>query len=321
MNVYEWYPAFTTPENYDFMHVTGGYLTLEDDSKMPIHHGYEPMGRWGSSDSLRLVGPDEKYLPKQLNITWFSILENQAYQTVCSLPLDKIERYAENGLSVARPAGWVSTPFNRFISGIAPGGYVQVWAGSGAGRISIAYCQGKPTTIPFFETRLSGGGGYRSWDQYVQATFEEYTQQELQALKDRAFPVNPWRDIYTKRYPYTVKVTGAAQEPAYAKLSTFGGEYYTFGAPKTPADDFDTHGAPLMLDIFTLFNNGAKVYDEFHRVRFDEKEVLAAFEKFQEITQGNSFEMHAEVSDNKTHVNVTLTDGEHVYLFERIRME
>ena len=171
--------------------------------------------------------------------------------------------------------------------------------------------------VPFETTRLSEGGGYKSWQQFVQAYKKKYTSQELKALEKKAFPINTWRDNYTKRYPYTIKTSGMRQETAYAKLSTFGGEYYIFGAPKTPADRYDTHGVPDLLDVFTLSNKDNQIREESYRVYFDEAETIAAFEKFTAITQGKPFELHAEVGDLKTHITVTLTDGEHIYQFEK----
>ena len=318
MNKYEWLAKFTSPRQYNWMHITGGYFILEDDSKMPIYHGYIPMGRWGNSSGTRVVGPKYKYLPKQLNITWFSILENQAYQAECLFPFDQLKQDAENGFSNVRSFGWEDKPFNRFTTGIAPGGYIQVWASSGAAQITIGYCQGKPVDVPFETTRLSEGGGYKSWQHYVQTYKKKYTSQELKTLEEKAFPINIWRDIYTKRYPYTIKTSGMRQETAYTDLVTFGDEYYIFGAPKTPADRYDTHGAPSMLDVFTLSSKDNQHREESYRVYFDEAETLAAFEKFTEITQGKPFELHAELDDLK-HLKIRLVYREHSYQFKKTR--
>ncbi len=322
MKKYEWYAQFTTPKGYNRMRITGGYFTLEDQTKMYFHTGFLPQGKWASPSGLRLVGPAKKYLPRQLNITWFSILENQAYSAECPVPFEQLQQDGANGFSADLPVGWQDKSFNRFVTGIAPGGYIQIWAFAiGAAHITISSCQGKPVNISFSETRLSQGGGYKSWKEYVDAYIEDYTPEQLQDLGKKAFPVNTWRDIYTRRYPYTIKVSGMRQQPAYAKLSTFGGEYYTFGAPRTPADRYDTHGVPDMLDIFTLSDRDDEVHKEFYRVHFDETEAIRAFEKFAETNQGKPFELHAEVSDLKTHVNITLTDGGQIYLFEKTRME
>lgn len=304
------------------MHITDGYFTLEDQTKMHIYTNYLPQGKWASPSGLRLVGPAKKYLPRQLNITWFSILENQAYSAECPFPFEQLQQDGTNGFSADLPVGWQDKSFNRFVTGIAPGGYIQIWAFAiGAAHITIGSCQGKPVNIPFSETRLSQGGGYKSWKEYVDAYMENYTPEQLQDLGKKAFPVNTWRDIYTRRYPYTIIVSGTKQQKAYAELSTVGGERYTFDMPDTPADRLDTHEVPTMLNVFTVSDKSDKLYEAYYRVRFDETEAIRAFEKFAGTNQGKPFELHAEVSDLKTHVNITLTDGEQIYLFEKTRME
>src|SRR5690625_7626696 len=76
---------------------------------------------WGEMISTHIVGPDLKPLPDQLEIKFFSFLEDQFYEGVFDLPYETIlSLFKEQSINGGRE-------YHRIMIGFAPGGYVAVW--------------------------------------------------------------------------------------------------------------------------------------------------------------------------------------------------
>ena len=129
---YEWGISVNAPIGYP-IHVYAGrvgpqYITsdLWCSTKEPD---------WGSAYVNE--GNDPNELPKDIDIVWFSFIENCFYNLQASLDYEKIEKLFKEGFEQRIRYGELHhTTYNGLVVGLAPGGTVVVWVGKGYSPIT-----------------------------------------------------------------------------------------------------------------------------------------------------------------------------------------
>ena len=80
---------------------------------------------------------DPKELPKDIDIVWFSFIENCFYNLQAPLDYEKIEKLFKEGFEQRIRYGELHhTTYNGLVVGLAPGGTVVVWVGKGYSPIT-----------------------------------------------------------------------------------------------------------------------------------------------------------------------------------------
>lgn len=314
----EWYPTFSTPKPFNTtMIVLDGAFTLVDDTVLPLHVGHGPGGIWGQGSGLRVEGPREKALPQHLSISWVSTVERKRYTAECPLPVEEMRQDNEKGSRLSNTESLsIGGEYSRFIIGIAPQGMIRVWASGLATKIAVATCQGKEVDIPFEGSAMSEGGGYSSWDELYAASmrydFPDGVEPALALVES-----NPWRNVYTKRFPYTVVLDGFESD-YLANIFTLGGERLTFGDIRSIAQRFKTYEYPQ--DVSLSVPLGVEPRPRSYRVIFDETEVIAAFDRLSAPDPDAPLTLTFEQGPNGG-IAVSLANETEVYIFRNFTLE
>ena len=129
---YEWGISVNAPIGYP-IHVYAGRVGPEYIMSDLWCSTEEP--DWGSAYVNE--GNDPNELPKDIDIVWFSFIENCFYNLQASLDYEKIEKLFKEGFEQRIRYGELRhTTYNGLVVGLAPGGTVVVWVGKGYSPIT-----------------------------------------------------------------------------------------------------------------------------------------------------------------------------------------
>ena len=129
---YEWGISVNAPIGYP-IHVYAGRVGPEYIMSDLWCSTKEP--DWGSAYVNE--GNDPKELPKDIDIVWFSFIENCFYNLQAPLDYEKIEKLFKEGFEQRIRYGELRhTTYNGLVVGLAPGGTVVVWVGKGYSPIT-----------------------------------------------------------------------------------------------------------------------------------------------------------------------------------------
>ena len=129
---YEWGISVNAPIGYP-IHVYAGRVGPEYIMSDLWCSTEEP--DWGSAYVNE--GNDPKELPKDIDIVWFSFIENCFYNLQAPLDYEKIEKLFKEGFEQRIRYGELRhTTYNGLVVGLAPGGTVVVWVGKGYSPIT-----------------------------------------------------------------------------------------------------------------------------------------------------------------------------------------
>lgn len=129
---YEWGISVNAPIGYP-IHVYAGRVGPQYIMSDLWCSTEEP--DWGSAYVNE--GNDPNELPKDIDIVWFSFIENCFYNLQASLDYEKIEKLFKEGFEQRiRYRELHHTTYNGLVVGLAPGGTVVVWVGKGYSPIT-----------------------------------------------------------------------------------------------------------------------------------------------------------------------------------------
>ena len=129
---YEWGISVNAPIGYP-IHVYAGRVGPQYITSDLWCSTEEP--DWGSAYVNE--GNDPKELPKDIDIVWFSFIENCFYNLQAPLDYEKIEKVFKEGFEQRIRYGELyHTTYNGLVVGLAPGGTVVVWVGKGYSPIT-----------------------------------------------------------------------------------------------------------------------------------------------------------------------------------------
>ena len=129
---YEWGISVNAPIGYP-IHVYAGRVGPQYITSDLWCSTEEP--DWGSAYVNE--GNDPNELPKDIDIVWFSFIENCFYNLQASRDYEKIEKLFKEGFEQRIRYGELHhTTYNGLVVGLAPGGTVVVWVGKGYSPIT-----------------------------------------------------------------------------------------------------------------------------------------------------------------------------------------
>ena len=129
---YEWGISVNAPIGYP-IHVYAGRVGPQYITSDLWCSTEEP--DWGSAYVNE--GNDPKELPKDIDIVWFSFIENCFYNLQAPLDYEKIEKLFKEGFEQRIRYGELRhTTYDGLVVGLAPGGTVVVWVGKGYSPIT-----------------------------------------------------------------------------------------------------------------------------------------------------------------------------------------
>jgi hypothetical protein len=266
LDSYEWLPTECADERYP-MQLISGRLRCGDEIVM-VPAGKIINNGWGEVGSRRLVGSPQKGVPDRLSIAWFSYTEDQFFAGTLELPHAELAQRFRDGFQ--EPLTRERVTWSKIIVGMGLGGWTSVWlAGSGLVQ-EVARAQQEPAQLDW--SLVLDNPDIQRADFVRSKLRSRLTNAENQALAKHGPPVSTW-PRYALRCRWRIRVDGI-QVPLYMFLRSFDGNRSFYDFARQPPEQLDA--VPKSMEITWLTRGNRKLLT---KIRLDEEEVFAAFEK------------------------------------------
>jgi|GEM_PF-2688880 len=187
-----------------------------DAQGQPIRSFYASGNGWAAG--VIPMGGDEitTPIPKTLHMQYYDYQEDRFYQLKAELPMEKIYKlFQQKMVDFDRHLGQIVPRYNKIKVGIAPQGYVMVWAGSDMDQVELGqywashqpqmtaqrYNQESKPPIPINPDRWEALSDY--------GTFRTVLDQEtFEKLKGGWLPDNQYYRQQRVKYPWRYRLSG-----------------------------------------------------------------------------------------------------------------
>jgi len=279
---YNWSAAVCTPKNYP-AEIFSGHLKFNDKPNsgyvyMPFDDiiNSENLGDNDGSSSGKATG----IVPKILDITWMSYVENKSYSGIFQLDSDKIESLMINGSE--RPYWDVETKKvgivkdYRFVinAGLFPGGMVVLYVFSQSNMTIVGRYQAHEDDNVNWEMAHPSMKDKAGIKDYVDYMNEDLPQEILDQIKQGTIPFRYWETLFRK-YPITPAVM-AEDKVETIEIDYINGEFESiFLSLNGNVMPIRERAVPRKINIVWHDVNDRRMESD---IFFDEKKSKAIFE-------------------------------------------
>ncbi|MFD1606066.1 DUF2931 family protein [Flavobacterium artemisiae] len=269
------------------------------------------MGGWGENSSGMSQG--EKSIPKRLNCTWYSYVEDVMYHINTELDYQKMVKLFNEGFqSSVRKRGKVITTYDHITVGFAPGGVVVVWVqGGGQKNVEIGRYQAKKVIISPEEIA--------SLDSHERLLFDpadrartlknpKIIAPEVQeANKNKPIPYGLW-DSYRIKYSWRPTLVFVREGKVQDDLGfeMFNGEKEKLLGEEFTKNEYQERAIPKSLGIGYWDKNG-QGYGGV--IDFEEKEIFDAFKELHKKNVEANIDLEIKINPGSTYLGVELKNG------------
>ncbi|WP_229335677.1 DUF2931 family protein [Flavobacterium sp. ALJ2] len=208
---YSWTTAVSTPKNYPAEIFSGHLLTsLKPNSYyayLPFNEIINPEQGLGSNNNSTTVGATGM-VPKALDITWMSYVENKSYSGIFILDADKIQALMINGdrepfYDTKSKKTIVNKYYDYEINvGLIPGGIVLVWVGGSENTTLVGRYQAHEDKNVDWKVAHKSMTDKKGIDEYVNYMNEDLPQEIKDQITQGTIPFGCW-DTLLKQYNLT----------------------------------------------------------------------------------------------------------------------
>lgn len=314
---YEWGISVNAPIGYP-VHVYAGKVGPEYIMSDLWCSTEEP--DWGSAYVNE--GNDPNELPKDIDIVWFSFIENCFYNLQASLDYEKIEKLFKEGFEQRIRYGELHhTTYNGLVVGLAPGGTVVVWVGKGyspiteVGRFQASQIYLTETSDMDSHERLIFDKEYRK----SLATAPNIVPLEVQkANEGKPIPYNLWDRYAETQYRWypTFEIPDGKMGDVFFRY--WNGEANTiFYTDLEPTTERETILKPKVcqepiekLPLYKKISINYKAFDGIKyaaTITFDWEQSAETYKKvFGEHPEEVTAQLYFRLNRNNTHVTTRL---------------
>lgn len=309
MDRFSWIPTASAPVNYPMWIVEARLTTGVGDREMVPDRQIINNG-WGEVGALRIEGEKLKPVPEQLQLTFYSFVEDQFYAGNFPLPTQRMRTLF--GTGAPRPDGQ-SEPINRLILGVAPGGRVSVWLAGGQIATAVAHFVAPPANTPW--SAVSSNPDRPRADFRHSLLASTLSPEILRQVTDTPPPVDLW-DAASQAW--TLHFAGDGRG-AMLWLRGFNGErdWIDLENPTRRGESFAT-GLPLPAAMTIRWRGPRGPLRA--EITFDADEVGAAFRRFGSTEGAGAPVLLIEPADTGTSVDLLLRRGHEIYGFTRAQV-
>lgn len=261
----KWRPGINAPKHYPICTFSGVFSSDGNICRLALS-GPEN-GGWGNSGLEMSTGD---FVPKKLEIGWFSFAENTYYKGEFLLPFDKIKALFEEGFT--RSNGNKAS-YNSIFTNMYPKGGVALWMSIGGVRtVEIAHFQAEETN---YEWEKMYPFMLMEKDAFIKQVMDGIEGGQAYLAEHGVSP-EPFKILYRKRYEYTIDIANVShKETMHIIVKFYNGEMDTMWGGGLVNNYFKTKAIPKHL-FFRWKKNGITYFGE---VYFNEEEVFIVFDE------------------------------------------
>lgn len=296
MNQFKWLPTECAPADFP-MQLVDGTFKLADGSIQAIPLSSLISNGWGEHGSTHVVGLEMKPVPIELELSWFSYAENKFFRGEFKLFPEPIEALLRQRLIDA--SGEEQPAYNRILVGVAPEGFVAVWARGTYVTTEIATYRARETLMDW---KVINDNPQVQRKDYVDLVLVDTVSAEaLEKLHAKGVPPGRWEKLHI-RFDVTLSVRGGAKVKELG-LWSVNGERERYFSPTPDAYPVKKRAVPAKVRVRWTGVSLRKVGME---VAFDMDEVLGAFRRLQPESPTTPLALQVELmaADDTVRVSV-----------------
>lgn len=302
MKKFELLASESAPEGFP-MEVVDGHFYDKKGGSLYIPPGRTIQDGWGKGVSTHIVGADKKYLPYKFDILCFSYSENAFYAGEFDLPYDRIYQLFEKGYPLISDDE--DGRFRYLIAGVAPGGYVTIWAEGIEKRVEIFSGEMEKVEAPW--VRVVDNPEI-SREAFVDLELKEsLSDEQYKAVKEKKIPFGLW-EKYARRYKWKPIVSNVNYDGIVQDIKFVNGEknYYSIKHNNDWADR--DYPVPTELTFTWVDLIGRRVMAE---ITFDKDIIIQSFENMSQKTNAPFvLDVHIEQSEKGYYYSAGLVAGD-----------
>lgn len=305
MKKFKWLPTESAFADYPMEIIKGNFI-FTDNSSVYIPNGKVINNGWGERGSLHILKNKLNSIPIQLDITWFSYVEDKFYSGSYLLPYEKILDLFEQSAShlVTRKIKKIRIPYDGITIGLAPEGEISIWLTAQEQVVEIANYTASEIDIDW-KNIIDHKSFSRS--HYINEVFRETLDpQQIKYIKsdDYQFPTGISKR-YRKQYIWGVDLAGI--KPIALWVKTFNGENELFFTPDTTKRRY--RSVPKKITIHWKAKNRHKYTVTFH---LEEEQIFSIFEGLNHH-QENVLQLQVVLDNRHPCINIILVETDTLF--------
>jgi hypothetical protein len=315
MKNYDWNASNSAPDGCPMEIVAGSAFIFSGGGSVYIPPTTLHKG-WGTPVSEHIVGEPTKPLPDQMQLTFYSYLEDKIYQGIFTLPHARIARLFEEGYPGYGAVAPSHTTYDTIIAGVAPGGGVAVWLEGMGRRVEV-----------FFDHAHEVD---REWHQILQVPSRVDRKQRREAVLAQSAQADPlvaaamaktplavW-ETYRTRYDWRPVFEDMPTPKRIGRIDYYNGERETLVLPVSKIDRA-SRPVPSYLD-FKIVPAGQD-HPRRYEVYFDEDEVMTVFQRLALTGRPLELVFRTELQDSKSRFTICVRNEREVIKLARFKRE
>lgn len=306
---FEWQTTVSAPRGYP-MRIVAGEFRLHGGGSAGLPLLVMVDNGWAEPGVTFAAGPELKPAPTAIQITWFSFTENRFFGGVFPVRAEEIGKLL--GETITTRDGSEVRAYRQIMAGVAPGGFLALWAWGPHRVTEIARFTAPETQTPWSAVNKNPR---HPREQYVEDALQDtLTPEQREKLKTEGVPTDLW-PRWHERASFELLLSGARD---FTEVGFFfaNGERETYFTPefKPPAK---------ARAVFRLMRLRWKAGDDERgiNIRLDPQEQLRAVEALKAEGGLVGLKFHIELLGDGTTPKLSLRNAKSVVYLQEIQVQ
>ena len=307
---FDWSATLSAPQEYPIQ-VYKGKIAAPDYQQSLEGFGVISYG-WGVEGGTVVMGPDQKILPENLEITWISFVEQKNYHGKWILPTEKLVHLFDEGFIDEHTKK--KETYNTIIVGLAPKGLVVVWLQGAGHQVELCKFMAQETEI---DLKTVAADDKHLFDkEYNDIVLNGRIAPKVkEKIKSEGYPKPEVYEVYRARYnskPIIVLPEGSILNSL--SMEFYNGEREMFFKENVAKIDYNQRAVLKYFNAYWIDKNNTKygVWIE----SFEENEIGQAY---QDLGKESKIDVTIQILNNSK-INVILKNKEKEIAIKNYKM-
>jgi len=222
ITVYELYPGGNAPTLYPTTLHRGNFI-LEGGKNLPLPQPFSFADTWGGLAETD-IRETRSRAPEYIDITWFSLAENQFYSLKSALPKERIERLLSEKNDRFEQN---EQKYKYIVAGMAPYGGLAVWLAGFGITTEVAWLQAEPVDMEW--DFFWHSNGYNR-EEFINSYFKDDRKKAYENFQKNGLPDRMLYERYMQKFNYRITPKFENEKAIFEEIELY---YYNGELNKT----------------------------------------------------------------------------------------